>query len=424
MQINNNNNSSSSSSNTPDVTMFNTYDGGMKEFVFSFKNRPFGVAVSPSLPVPTTSLIDFNLVQQLGITMNNIQYRKFSYNNFKLRIAGNISVTAQCVKSGTLSGNVHLKALVVIDLHNCLDVDSIAGAKMAVRLTGAARSPDVQETVNDTIKMEGCKDVPKLSQQLPDDAKLPQQLPASPISAGTSRTDPNDIRSQLSDSVRQEVAGHDAQREGVGGHDDVQPEGVGGRDEVHPEEVRGHEVHPEGVGGHEVHPKGVGGRDDARGPPDTHADLVAKSEARRVRAWSRDNTDLYPDLHHHVRAIADTASLSPHAANLSMLDAMFGKADVRAEVEEQIQVLLDVDGDGDLDEDPDGVKFTFIKYDGSLYKPGHGRYKCNSDCSMRRKPPHNWGYHPDYLFPINFSRCSSKCKGAFCKCIRGGSFDI
>ena len=158
--------------------------------------------------------------------------------------------------------------------------------------------------------------------------------------------------------------------------------------------------------------------------PLTHADLVAKSEARRVRAWSRDNTDLYPDLHHHVRAIADTASLSPHAANLSMLDAMFGKADVRAEVEEQIQVLLDVDGDGDLDEDPDGVKFTFIKYDGSLYKPGHGRYKCNSDCSMRRKPPHNCGYHPDYLFPINFSCCSSKCKGAFCKCIRGGSFDI
>ena len=171
MQINNNN---SSSSNTPDVTMFNTYDGGMKEFVFSFKNRPFGVAVSPSLPVPTTSLIDFNLVQQLGITMNNIQYRKLSYNNFKLRIAGNISITAQCVKSGTLSGNVHLKALVVIDLHNCLDVDSIAGAKMAVRLTGAARSLDVPETVHDTIKKEGCKDVPKLSQAVPTAASRRQ----------------------------------------------------------------------------------------------------------------------------------------------------------------------------------------------------------------------------------------------------------
>ena len=402
MQINNNNNSSSSSSNTPDVTMFNTYDGGMKEFVFSFKNRPFGVAVSPSLPVPTTSLIDFNLVQQLGITMNNIQYRKFSYNNFKLRIAGNISVTAQCVKSGTLSGNVHLKALVVIDLHNCLDVDSIAGAKMAVRLTGAARSPDVPETVHDTIKKEGCKDVPKLSQQLPDDAKLPQQLPASPISAGTSRTDPNDIRSQLSDSVRQEVAGHDAQREGVGGH----------------------EVQPEGVGGHEVQPERVGGLDDARGPPDTHADLIAKSEARRVRAELRDNKDLTPDLHHHVRAIADTASLSPHAANLSMLDAMFGKADIKIHPEEQIQVLLDVDGDGDLDENPDGVNFTFIKYDGLRYKPGHGRMICSSDCSLKRNPPHNCGYHRDWIFPIDFSPCSSRCRGAFCKCIRGGTFSF
>ena len=87
----------------------------------------------------------------------------------------------------------------------------------------------------------------------------------------------------------------------------------------------------------------------APSPPLTHAELIAKSEARRMHAMSRDNKDRDPDLHHHVRVIADTSSLSPHAANISMLDAMFGKADTLNHPEEQIHVLLDIDGDGDLD---------------------------------------------------------------------------
>ena len=122
--------------NNNNLTMFNKYNGGLHEYVLSFKNRPFGMAVSPSLAVPTSSLIDFNLVQQLAIPMTNIQYKKFSYNNQKFRIVGQISVTAQCVKSGILSGNVHLKAFVVLDLFDKLDVDSVAGTKMTVRLSG------------------------------------------------------------------------------------------------------------------------------------------------------------------------------------------------------------------------------------------------------------------------------------------------
>ena len=162
----------------------------------------------------------------------------------------------------------------------------------------------------------------------------------------------------------------------------------------------------------------------APSPPLTHAELIAKSEARRMHAMSHDNKDRDPHLHHHVRSIADTASLSPHAANLSMLDAMFGRADVKIDQEEQIHVLLDVDAEGDLDEDEDGRNFTFIKYDGSRYKPSHGRFKCSSDCSLMRNPPHNCGYHQDYIFPVDYSPCSSKCKGAFCKCIRGGTFNF
>ena len=106
-----------------------------------------------------------------------------------------------------------------------------------------------------------------------------------------------------------------------------------------------------------------------------------------------------------------------------MLDAMFGKADIGTHVEEQIQVLLNIDGDGQLDEDDDGNNFTFIqallningdcqldedddgdnftfiKYDECQYEPGQERYKCDS-------------------------KCSSNCRGAFCRYIRDETFDI
>ena len=158
-------------------------------------------------------------------------------------------------------------------------------------------------------------------------------------------------------------------------------------------------------------------------PPLTHAELIAKSEARMDRARLRDNTDEDPELYDSVRDIADIANLSPHAANLHMLNAMFGKADVLNHPEDQIQKLLDGDGDAQLDEDDDGINFTFIGHDGCRFKPGHGRYKCSSLCSFERKPPHNCGYHQDYIFPVDFSPCSNKCKGAFCKCIIAGIFE-
>ena len=68
--------------------------------------------------------------------------------------------------------------------------------------------------------------------------------------------------------------------------------------------------------------------------PITHAELIAKSEVRRIHATSRNNTNMSPNVYHHVLAITDTARLSPNTANLSMLDAMFGKADIGTHIEE------------------------------------------------------------------------------------------
>ena len=83
------------------------------------------------IPVPTLSLIDFNLVQDLGMKMFDIQCSKFTFAGSKLRILGKINQTVQCVKNGKLEGNLHIKANVVEDLKSTFDTHSIAGTKMA-----------------------------------------------------------------------------------------------------------------------------------------------------------------------------------------------------------------------------------------------------------------------------------------------------
>ena len=422
-------NSTSTNSNQS-VTMCNRYDGGVKEFIFSIKNRPFGMIISPNLPVPNTSLLDFDLVQKLSLPINDRQYKKFTYNGCKMRIVGRVSTTAQCLQSGTLSGNIHVKAFVVLDLHTKLDVDSVAGSTMAVKLGGS----DVTTPAKSPMATGSSCQLPSIREAAGDDTTTPPAASdgtttppdvtdtTTPSDAGNVNVEPTAARSTSGGCIA------------LGGRDDVPTEAAGGRDDAYPEAAGGPD---------DDCPEAVGGRNDcpslcSKGSSVTpttasvmlakaaaaHARLIVKSECRRTRAELRDNRDLTPDLHHHVRAIADTASLSPHAANLSMLDAMFGKADIKVHPEEQIQVLLDVDGDGDLDESPDGVNFTFIKYDGLRYKPGHGRMICSSDCSLKRNPPHNCGYHRDWIFPIDFSPCSSRCRGAFCKCIRGGTFSF
>ena len=82
-----------------------------KEFVFSMKGRPFSMLSSQKLPVPTSSLIDFNLVSDLGLRMTDLQCSKFSYGGQKFRILGKISQTVQTITDGVVSGTVHLEVI-------------------------------------------------------------------------------------------------------------------------------------------------------------------------------------------------------------------------------------------------------------------------------------------------------------------------
>ena len=84
-----------------------------REFVFSMKGRPFSMLSTQKLPVPSTSLIDFNLVNDLGLKMTDLQCSKFTYGGNRFRILGKISQTVQTITDGVISGAVHIKASVV-----------------------------------------------------------------------------------------------------------------------------------------------------------------------------------------------------------------------------------------------------------------------------------------------------------------------
>ena len=111
-----------------------------REFVFAVKGRPFSMLATPKLPTPTSTLIDHNLVRELGLKMDDIQCSKFTFAGHRFRILGRISQTVQTVQNGIFAGMVHMRASVVENLSHIFDSHSIAGKKMAELLQPAAAS--------------------------------------------------------------------------------------------------------------------------------------------------------------------------------------------------------------------------------------------------------------------------------------------
>ena len=62
-----------------DITLTYNYSGAEKEHVLACKNRPFAVLCSTNLPTPSSSLIDHNLVRELGLKMTNLQCKKIVF---------------------------------------------------------------------------------------------------------------------------------------------------------------------------------------------------------------------------------------------------------------------------------------------------------------------------------------------------------
>ena len=110
------------------------YSPEMKEFIFAIRGRPFAMLHSQKLPVPPVSLIDYDLVRDLGLEMKDLQCTKHTFGGQKMRILGRISQTLQTIQDGAVSGTAHVRANVVENLYKIFDTHSIAGQQVLASL--------------------------------------------------------------------------------------------------------------------------------------------------------------------------------------------------------------------------------------------------------------------------------------------------
>ena len=112
------------------ITPYNLGMNGEKEFVVACKGRPFSILISPLLPFPTVTYLDYDLVRDLKLRMSSLQCRKLFYSGEKLRILGQFSRTVQCIIDGSPLGNIQMKCHVVEDLKKHFNTHGIAGEKL------------------------------------------------------------------------------------------------------------------------------------------------------------------------------------------------------------------------------------------------------------------------------------------------------
>jgi len=113
-------------------TMTTTYQYGNDdlEYVLCSRGRPFVTLVSPTNPTPSSTLIDHNLVRELGLKISDLQCKKFYFGGEQLRVLGTISTTVQCVLDGFVCGSFQFRANVIEHLQTKFGVHSIAGMKL------------------------------------------------------------------------------------------------------------------------------------------------------------------------------------------------------------------------------------------------------------------------------------------------------
>ena len=115
-------------------TTFYQYGNDDEEYVLCSRGRPFVTLVSQNKTTPTSTLIDFGLVKELGLKMSDLQCKKFYFYGEQLRMLGTISTTVQCVQNGFICGSFQLRANVIEHLQKRFDVHSIAGMKLTKML--------------------------------------------------------------------------------------------------------------------------------------------------------------------------------------------------------------------------------------------------------------------------------------------------
>ena len=348
----------------PNVEITDHYDYGNleQEFVMCHRNRPFAVLVSPNLPSPTSSLIDHHLVKELGLKINDISCKKFSFAGKKLRILGKVSFTAQCVRNGHIFGTIHFKGSVIEDLRYHFDCHGIAGGKMASHLCGVSStsSPSLSSTSSTTSP----------SRYSPKPSNLTPPIRQPNPNANTPQT--------------QKIFNFVAQME---------------RSSVTTSPPPGFPTTPQ-YSDQDKDDDDDDDDDDDHGAPHHTSPYIPVV------------------LHSHD----GHRTSDPRSANIASLSSAFNNIDLETDYrKERDRLIAILDQGGDVQYEDTGNLLYFTSA-GFSYSGGHGREKCSQeDCLAfardRGYVPNNCGMHKQWALPPKFQFCSTFCRGGYCQCL-------
>ena len=107
-----------------------------EEYIFCVKSRPFPVLVSSKLPATEETLLDYDMVRELGLRMKELQCKRFSYAGYQMRVFGTVTTTVQCIQDGEMCGTTTIRADVIQNLAKNLSVECVASQRLSSQLQG------------------------------------------------------------------------------------------------------------------------------------------------------------------------------------------------------------------------------------------------------------------------------------------------
>jgi len=350
--------------------------------VFSCKGRPFTSLVSKEISMPTSTLIDYELVRDLNIKMTDLQCQKFTFAGFKMRILGQICTAVQCVKDGFVAGSFQLTATVVLDLAKNLDTFSVAGKKLASQLSPSSVNKD------------------------PPSPKTPAR-PSAQSSPAASRAS----TSAQSSPARAIPSAH----QGITSPSLTPPS----RATKSAHKVKTPPLTPSPPS--KMTPSTSNSGPPTASPPSTISCVSVRplSSPPGFPTPRFVNQDVStPPVCLSVRSC--NLLRSPLSTNLEYFDETFGGADKMTSRDEK-QTLRNQFKDAEFDDLKNGG-FIMRTSLGLRYWSGHGEYKCTPTCfklygNGSKGVPNNCGFHQQWFFPEGFQPCGPSCKGAFCTCL-------
>lgn len=381
------------------TTSYQYCGGNEQEFVFSCKGRPFTSLVSSYLPTPPSTLIDYSLVKDLNLKMTDLQCQKFHYGGHKMRILGHVTSAVQTIKDGFTAGNYQFSAKVVLDLNKNLDTFSIAGHKMSKQLSQA--SPVAADTETATswssppAPATSWSPTPATAPTLnPTNTPKPKRKPKKCDPTTPPRAKPSARSPQGRPSPTTSSQGRPSPTTSPPGKQSM-PDTC-----MKPSTVT-HLFSPSS-------PQVLESVSPRKAPPGFPVPLFGKDYVGHLPTCLRVQCDDFDP------------SKSPRTENISYLDKTFGGAD-KMTLEDEKSILQSHYQDAvthNLD-----VGFQMLLSNGLHYRSGHGEFKCNQvrclDPAIRLLGlPNNCGFHRQWLFPDDFKPCGSRCRGAFCDCIK------